>query len=122
MLVLIVDDSPEMRDLLERAIDGSAPGKHQIVHAEDGVEALKVVLGQRPDCVVCDWYMPSMSGLGLLRAVHANGSSARFLILTAADSPVARDSALEAGATAVIRKPLTSEKFAAAIKDKRQPT
>jgi two-component system, chemotaxis family, chemotaxis protein CheY len=43
-----------------------------IVEADDGTAAMKVLESQDVDFVISDWNMPNMSGLELLKAVRAN--------------------------------------------------
>ena len=76
--ILVVDDSGGMRDHIRRAVEKANAGQHSFVEAENGVEALKKVLIEKPDLVISDWYMPEMSGLALLRAIRANGSKVPF--------------------------------------------
>jgi two-component system chemotaxis response regulator CheY len=65
--VLIVDDSPVMRDLLEHATN--LVGSIEVDHAEDGVAALQAVRQAAApyDLVLIDLNMPLMDGMKLLR-------------------------------------------------------
>ena len=109
--ILVVDDSGGMRDHIRRAVEKANAGQHSFVEAENGVEALKKVLIEKPDLVISDWYMPEMSGLALLRAIRANGSKVPFGIITADTSAEVETQATQAGANFVIRKPFTAAKF-----------
>ena len=115
MKILVVDDSNGMRDLVKRAVRSSGSGEHEFDEAANGVDALKIILSDKPDLVICDWYMPEMSGLALLRAVRANGSDVKFGVITADGSDEILKTANSAGADFVVRKPFTAQKFSAAL-------
>ncbi|HOC59453.1 MAG: response regulator [Syntrophaceae bacterium] len=107
--VLIVDDFATMRKVVRNLLKQS--GYEDIVEAEDGVMALKVLKSQKIDVVVSDWNMPNMTGLELLKAVRADADLAKtpFLMVTAEalqDNVVA---AVKAGVNNYIVKPFTAE-------------
>jgi two-component system, chemotaxis family, chemotaxis protein CheY len=107
--VLIVDDFATMRKVVRNLLKQS--GYEDIVEAEDGVMALKILKSQKIDVVVSDWNMPNMTGLELLKAVRADAdlSKTPFLMVTAEalqDNVVA---AVKAGVNNYIVKPFTAE-------------
>lgn len=59
--VLVVDDSPSVRQLLEHIL-GSDPGIEVVGCAADGAEALRMMQSTRPDVVTMDLHMPGMDG------------------------------------------------------------
>jgi two-component system chemotaxis response regulator CheY len=67
--VLIVDDSPHMRRLLNAML--GAMGLTKINTAEDGAEALKTIAADPPDIVVTDADMRPMDGIELVRRLRA---------------------------------------------------
>jgi two-component system chemotaxis response regulator CheY len=86
-------------------------GFENVVEAEDGVAALKVLQSQKVDFVISDWNMPNMSGLELLKAVRGSDDLKElpFLMVTAEalkDNVVA---AVKAGVSNYIVKPFTAE-------------
>jgi CheY-like chemotaxis protein len=56
--VLVVDDNPQMRDLVAKGLEPHA----EIDIASDGVDALLKAVDQTPDMIVCDYKMPGMDG------------------------------------------------------------
>ncbi|MFO7190532.1 MAG: response regulator [Pseudomonadota bacterium] len=66
--ILVVDDDPNERALLEAAL--SLEG-YTVRTAGDGDEALYVLDSERPDAVITDLIMPGTDGLGVCRAIRA---------------------------------------------------
>jgi CheY-like chemotaxis protein len=67
MRVLVVDDSPTHRRLLERLLGGAG---HEVVAAPNGVAALELLEVQPVDAVVSDVKMPLMDGFQLCRTLR----------------------------------------------------
>ncbi len=65
--LLVVDDDPSMRDLLETSL--SMQG-YEVRVAEDGFEALAQMRGALPDLILTDLKMPNMSGFEFLSVVR----------------------------------------------------
>jgi len=62
--VLVVEDSPFSRKLLEHALAGDS---YSLLFAEDGKEALQLFKEHRTAIVITDWMLPDSSGPELLR-------------------------------------------------------
>ena len=107
--ILVVDDFATMRKVIRNLL--KQIGYENIVEAEDGVIALKVLKSQKIDLIVSDWNMPNMTGLELLKAVRADEDlkTTPFLMVTAEalqDNVIA---AVKAGVSNYIVKPFTAE-------------
>ncbi len=107
--ILVVDDFATMRKVVRNLL--KQIGYENIVEAEDGVSALKILKSQKIDFIVSDWNMPNMTGLELLKAVRADSelNATPFLMITAEalqDNVVA---AVRAGVSNYIVKPFTAE-------------
>jgi two-component system, chemotaxis family, chemotaxis protein CheY len=107
--ILVVDDFATMRKVIRNLL--KQVGYENIVEAEDGVIALKVLKSQKIDLIVSDWNMPNMTGLELLKAVRADEDlkTTPFLMVTAEalqDNVIA---AVKAGVSNYIVKPFTAE-------------
>ncbi len=77
--VMVVDDSPFSRKLLERALSGDP---YSLLLAEDGKEALQLFREHRPSVVITDWMLPDSSGPELCERIRAESSdSYTYLIL-----------------------------------------
>jgi len=114
--ILIVDDFATMRKVIRNLLKQS--GYENIVEAEDGVNALKILKSQKIDFIVSDWNMPNMSGLELLKAVRADEElkPLPFLMVTAEALQENVVAAVKAGVSNYIVKPFTSETLDEKIK------
>jgi len=113
MRILVVDDSRTMRMLVIRTLRQAGYGEHDIVEAGDGVEALETMARMSVDIVLCDWNMPRMSGIELLKAMRGAGDLRLFGFITTESSPSVRGQAEHEGASFVISKPFDVETFQA---------
>jgi two-component system, chemotaxis family, chemotaxis protein CheY len=107
--ILVVDDFATMRKVVRNLLKQA--GYENIVEAEDGVAALRILKSQTIDFVISDWNMPNMTGIELLKAIRADGDLAAmpFLMVTAEalqDNVIA---AVKAGVNNYIVKPFTAE-------------
>ncbi|MCA9622800.1 MAG: response regulator [Myxococcales bacterium] len=109
--ILIVDDSGVMRKIVRKTLRQAGFGDHQITEAEDGAIAYTSIVADTPDLVLCDWNMPNMSGIELLRKLRADGRGVRFGFITTEGTPEMRNVAAEAGAAFLIAKPFTPDMF-----------
>ncbi len=115
MKIVVVDDSRVMRQIVIRALRQAGEGGHDIAEAENGRHALEVVATHAPDLVLSDWNMPEMSGIDLLDALRASGSTVPFGFVTSEGSEDMRARAAQSGAAFLIAKPFTPETFADAL-------
>jgi two-component system response regulator MprA len=67
MTVLIVEDNPGVRNLLRRALQGTA---EQLWERSDGADALDAYTEYQPDIVLMDIRMPRMDGLVATRMIR----------------------------------------------------
>jgi two-component system chemotaxis response regulator CheY len=107
---LIVDDSAAMRKILTRMLSSLGFDARE---ATNGRDALGVLDGMTdsPDLVLCDWNMPEMDGLELVRAVRADHrfDGARVVMVTSEAELEKLSEALQAGADEYVMKPFTKE-------------
>jgi DNA-binding NarL/FixJ family response regulator len=80
--VVVVDDQPDMRDLVSLIIDDE-DDFDVVGTAGDGAEAVRVVGELHPDLVVLDVAMPVMSGIEALKCLRVGSPDTRIVILTA---------------------------------------
>lgn len=111
MKILIVDDSKAMRMIVTRTMKQAGFDQHTYLEATNGREALDLIQQQRPDAVLSDWNMPEMKGIELLRQLRSLGNEVRFGFITSESSPEIAKEARESGASFLITKPFTAERF-----------
>ena len=109
--ILIVEDQLETLQMI-RSMLGDL-GARQVVSARDGREALAILdRGDRPvDLVLCDWNMPRMTGLDLLKQVRSVDPTMPFLMVTGRAEAGDVIAAKQSGVSAYIRKPFTAEEL-----------
>ena len=108
--VLVVDDDPPIRRMLERTF--AAEG-YQVEIAVDGGAALAAVERWVPDLLVLDVAMPGLDGLAVCRRLRRAGLAFPILLLTARDAVADRVAGLDAGADDYLVKPFASEELLA---------
>ncbi|HET8528007.1 MAG TPA: response regulator transcription factor [Gaiellaceae bacterium] len=108
--VLVVDDDPPIRRMLERTL--AAEG-YRVETAADGGQALAAVERSVPDLLVLDVAMPGVDGLAVCRRVRERGLALPILLLTARDSVRDRVAGLDAGADDYLVKPFAADELLA---------
>jgi CheY-like chemotaxis protein/anti-sigma regulatory factor (Ser/Thr protein kinase) len=92
-LVLIIDDSPEARRLLRRALE-TAGERYQVIEAGGGLEGIAAIRQAQPDLVVLDLMMPDMDGIAVLESLKRDTELRQIpiIIVTAKElTPQERD-------------------------------
>ncbi len=114
-LVLVVDDTADMRAYLTRML----ADEYRVVSAHDGADALQKARRLLPSLIVADIMMPVMSGYDLLKAVRYEDAlrATPVILLTARAGTEARVESLEAGADDYVSKPFNEEELLARIKN-----
>jgi two-component system, cell cycle response regulator len=102
--VLIVDDSPVSRKLVELPL---AQKEYQLIFAKTGQEAIKLFEEHRPDLVILDWVMPDLSGEEICRRIRSNSrdSYCYIIVLTGSTDKDSLVAALDSGADDHLTKP-----------------
>ena len=113
MRILVVDDEPQLRRALERALKLEG---YEVALAGDGDEALAAVASSGPDAVVLDLLMPKRDGLEVCRQLRAREDRTPVLMLTARDTVSDRVDGLDAGADDYLVKPFALEELLARVR------
>ena len=113
MRVLVVDDEPQLRRALERALKLEG---YEVELAADGEEALRSVGTGPLDALVLDVLMPKRDGLEVCRELRARGDEVPILMLTARDAVQDRVDGLDAGADDYVVKPFALEELLARLR------
>jgi two-component system response regulator MprA len=111
--VLVVDDNPQVRDSLVRALRISGYG---VTAAADGAEALASLSRSPADLIVLDLLMPMMDGLEACRRLRVRGDATPILVLTARGTVDDRVAGLAAGADDYLVKPFALAELLARVR------
>jgi two-component system response regulator MprA len=111
--VLVVDDDPDVRDSLSRALRYAG---YQVITAVHGGEALDLVARSPVDLIVLDVLMPILDGLDACRRLRERGDATPVLVLTARDSVDDRVTGLDAGADDYLVKPFALGELQARVR------
>jgi DNA-binding NtrC family response regulator len=115
--VLIVDDDPVQRRLLESMVQRFG---YQVLLAEGGDAAVALLAGPAPaqiDCVVLDLVMPDLDGLGVLARMREAGLDIPVIVQTAHGGIDNVVSAMRAGATDFVVKPAAPERLQVSLRN-----
>lgn len=113
--VLVVEDHHLVREGLVALLNG-ADGIEVVAQAADGTEGVEQHLKYHPDITLIDLRMPRMGGIDVIRRVHANDPTARFIVLTTYDGDEDISRALEAGARGYLLKGMTIQELLISIR------
>ena len=108
MKFLVVDDFSTMRRIVRNLL--KELGFTNVQEAEDGVDALNKLRGEKFDFVVSDWNMPNMTGIDLLRNIRGDAGLKHLpvLMVTAEAKKENIIEAAQAGASGYVVKPFTA--------------
>ena len=111
--VLVVDDDPDVRDSLARALRLSGYAVTTAVH---GADALDAVARSPVDLIVLDIQMPVVDGFDACRMLRARGDATPVLVLTARAAVDDRVTGLEVGADDYLVKPFALRELLARVR------
>lgn len=112
--ILVVDDDPSVRELLEKALESP---EYEVRGAADGVEALERIKDATFDIYLIDLMMPRMGGMDLLRALKDFDREAIVFIITGFGSEESAREARELGCSDYITKPFDVDEVKALIRE-----
>ena len=113
--VLIVEDEESLGTLLDYNLTKEG---FETILTRDGEEALLRVEEERPDVVVLDWMLPSVSGIEVCRRLRAGQDTQNIpiVMLTARSEETDKIRGLETGADDYLTKPFSMGELAARIR------
>jgi len=111
--ILIVDDEAIIRESLR---DWLSDVGHQVLIAENGPQALEIIVKEKPGIVIADLVMPGMDGIELLRRAKEISPNIEVIIITAYGSIPTAITAMRQGAYDYIEKPFCPEKAELLVK------
>ena len=110
--VLIVDDEPNIRDLLATSLRFAG---YEIQTAANGAQAVAAVTESEPDIILLDVMLPDMNGFSVTKKLRASGIQAPILFLTARDDVEDKITGLTVGGDDYLTKPFSLDEVVARI-------
>jgi CheY-like chemotaxis protein len=120
--ILIVDDAPLIRKMLERSTFAMCKECH---HANNGAEAIKKTLesiekNDPYDVIIMDYYMPGMNGPEAIKIIREQGFKNLIIGATGSTSMEDNENLMESGADFVMLKPLKLNDFKRVFEEKKK--
>jgi len=111
--VLVVDDEPNIRELVQVALKfhGCA-----VSTAANGADALRLAKAARPDLIVLDVVLPDLDGFEVCRRLRAGGNEVPVIFLTARDTSSDTVTGLALGGDDYVTKPFSVEALVARVR------
>ncbi|MHB8873644.1 MAG: response regulator [Myxococcaceae bacterium] len=100
--VLVIDDDPSARLLLDRVLGRAG---HSVVLVDSGEKGLETLATEHFDLIVTDRNLPGMDGLEVLRLARSKFPAIQAIVITGFPTPESEASARDLGAFAYVSKP-----------------
>ena len=110
--ILLVEDESDLAQVILRELELA---DYSLLHACDGLSALKICEREQPDLVILDWMLPHLNGLDVLRRLRQTNSTP-VLMLTARSEEADRVVGLEMGADDYLTKPFSMRELVARVR------
>lgn len=109
-LILIADDSPTEVYVLQKILEKH---DHQIIIAEDGVQAVELAHSKHPGLILMDVVMPNLNGFQATRRLSKDPATAHIpiVIVSAKNQETDRLWGLRQGAKGYLSKPVSEEQL-----------
>ena len=115
--ILIVDDEPHIRLLLEQTLEELEDEGVELLGCDNGADALDMIKSERPKLVFLDVMMPKMDGFEVLRLLGEDATTAIIpvIFLTAKTARADMRQGMELGAYDYLTKPFTRAELLGAV-------
>lgn len=110
--VLVVDDEPNIRDLLSTSLRFAGFSVHAVANGADAVHAAEK---GEPDIILLDVMLPDMNGFSVTKKLRSMGINAPVLFLTARDETEDKITGLTVGGDDYMTKPFSLDEIVARI-------
>lgn len=113
--ILIVEDEPDIRELLNFTISRSG---YSIIEAETAEDAINLLDGGRPELIIIDWMLPGMDGIDLAKKLRSEEltNDLPIIMLTARGEEADKLRSFEVGIDDYVTKPFSPKELMARIK------
>ena len=113
--VLVVEDDPDIRELLRFTLERAGL---KVVEAESGEDALTVLDGPQPSVIIIDWMLPGINGVELTRRLREDPltSAMPLIMLTARGEEADKLKSFDSGIDDYLTKPFSPKELVARVK------
>jgi len=113
--ILIVDDEPAIREMVAVALELA---DFDVLEAENAQRGHEIIVDERPDLVLLDWMLPSVTGIELARRLKRDETTNEIpiIMLTAKSEEDNKVQGLDVGADDYITKPFSTRELISRIK------
>jgi phosphate regulon transcriptional regulator PhoB len=113
--ILVVEDEPDIRKLVQYNLTQE---RFNVLEAEDGEQALKLLQHEKPSLVILDLMLPGLSGMELCKLLRQRSDTAKLpiLMLTAKAGEADRIVGLEMGADDYLANPFSPREMVARVR------
>ncbi|MCC6607289.1 MAG: response regulator [Anaerolineae bacterium] len=114
--ILLVDDDPNLRDMLRAMLE---MGGFAVIEAEDGLDALEKLEEITPDVLVLDVMMPNLDGVSLCKQLRNDAEfvSLPIIMLSGKTQHRAVEEGMAAGANLYLCKPITVDELIRSVRE-----
>lgn len=116
MKLLIVDDEIHIVNYIKYLIDWRKIGFCEVFTTSKGTQAKEYILQEKPELVITDVQMPTVTGLDLAKAVHENKLPTRIIILSGYSDFAYAQQAIRLGAIDYLVKPIRKNDLLPVVK------
>ena len=111
--ILIVDDEPHIRALLEETLEEFTDLGVRLLIAEEGAKGLELALTHKPDLILLDVMMPNMNGYDVCKSIKKEHKLQHVYVamLTAKGQEVDKEKGRDAGADEYFTKPFDPDEI-----------
>jgi DNA-binding response OmpR family regulator len=112
--ILLAEDDKQIGDMISFKLSNNG---HQIVRAQDGEQAVKLVTTERPDLILLDAMMPGLSGFEVLRRLKSDSTVRSIPVIMVTAKGHERDvlTGLRGGAIDYIVKPFSLKELSVRV-------
>ena len=110
--ILIIEDEPDLALGLRNNLEYEGC---EVITARDGEEGARLACQERPDLILLDIMLPSLSGLDVCRQLRGKGMDTPIIMLTARGQEIDKVIGLEIGADDYVTKPFSIRELLARV-------
>jgi len=112
--ILVAEDEKQIADMIVFKLTNNG---HQVIRAQDGEQAMKLVQSDLPDLILLDAMMPGLGGFEVLRRLKADPALSSVPVIMVTAKGHERDvlSGLQGGAVDYVVKPFSLKELAARV-------